>query len=491
MGWEDPDPAEVVQLLTDSDWDALLGRYEPNYLPRPFERCLEVAKASDARSVIIETRYVDMDYRSEYSSFFSKTFAEIPDSTHRLHFFNADVSKSDLANLSESVVQSYLGYIIIRPSPLGRVGRCLLAPPPELKDVVQTAVHDRVNLFGQTLKISGVPFAQQDTQFGRCAHVAAWICHYTAHLRGDVARRPMADFSLLADADVAEGRPFPSQGLTGLQLSNLMREFGLPPIIYRMGSIPGSGQEPPVPSHAIEDDPGTWDTRAIAVLCRFLNSAYPVLVGTHDHAFVIIGYERNQSSGGSWINFVRHDDQRGPYLLVPDILADVDPSTGHHYLPWQLLLAPVPDTLWLLPEAAERAGRDLMHSYDLLEGTGTLATLELQNRLTFRTIAMTSARYKEMAMARKLDIPSARELRLARFSRLVWVVEAIDRKGRSAGKPSVVGEVVFDSTSSDAAPNVHAVRVPGALLVQQTDGTIRSPLPSTQARTQSAALFEP
>jgi hypothetical protein len=28
-------------------------------------------------------------------------------------------------------------------------------------------------------------------------------------------------------------------------------------------------------------------------------------------------------------------------------------------------------------------------------------------------------------------------------------------------------------------------------LVQQTDGTIRSPLPSTRARTRSAARFEP
>lgn len=35
------------------------------------------------------------------------------------------------------------------------------------------------------------PFAQQDTQFGRCADIAAWICHYAAHLRGDVMRRPI------------------------------------------------------------------------------------------------------------------------------------------------------------------------------------------------------------------------------------------------------------------------------------------------------------
>jgi len=491
VGWEDPDPAEVVPLLTGQDWDVLRSRYDPNLIGRPLARCLEVAESAGARCAVIETRYVDVDYRSEYSNFFSKTFAEIPDTTHRVHFFASDLSEDDLADLSDEVRSGYLGYIVIRPSELGRVGRTMLAPPPEFRDAVPTAVSDQVNFFGHVLEVRGVPFAQQDTQFGRCAHVAAWICHYAAYLRGDVARRAMADFSLLADASVAEGRPLPSQGLTGLQLSNLMREFGLPPIVYRMGFLPGSGQEPAVPSHQEEDDPGTWDTRAIAVLCRFLNSGYPVLVGTHDHAFVIVGYRREDREGARWIRFIRHDDQRGPYLPVDDILADVDGATGHRHSPWQLLLAPVPAELWLLPEAAERVGRSLIRRYDTLAGTQSLEGLERVGRLTFRTTAMSSARYKQMAAQRGLDKTSARELRLARLSRLVWVVEAVDRQAREAGRPSVLGEVVFDSTSSDMAPNVLALRVPGALLVKQTDGTIRSPLPATDQLTMSAAKFQP
>lgn len=491
MGWEDPDPADVVPLTTQSDWDRLRSRYDPNLLGRPLERCLEVARSAGARTVVIETRYLDLDYRSEYSAFFSRTFAEIPDTTHRLHFFKGDLDADQLSSLSAQARRGYVGYVVIRPSPLGRVGRTVLAPPPSLRRAVHAAVTDRVSLFGQALEVTGVPFAQQDTQFGRCAHVAAWICHYSAHLRGDVRRRPMADFSLLADASVAEGRPLPSQGLTGLQLSNLMREFDLPPIHYRMGYLPGSGQEPPVPAHAPDDDPGTWDTRAIAVLCRFLNSSYPVLVGTHEHAFVIVGYRRTKRNGKPWITFVRHDDQRGPYLDVDDVLDDVDPATGDHYSPWQLLLAPVPDKLWLLPEAAERIGRDLLLRYDNLEGAGTLATLRSTQRLTFRTTAMTSSRFKERAARRGLDVDSTRELRLARFSRLVWVVEAIDRQARDSRMPSVVGEVVFDSTSSDVSPNVLALRVPGALLIHQTDGTIRSPLPATTNAVASAARFQP
>ena len=490
MGWEDPDPAEIVSLHQPSDWQNLRSRYDPNLVGRPFERCLEVAEENGAKTLVIETRYIDLDYRSEYSNFFSRTFSEIPDTTHRLHFFKAEIQPAEITALPPEAQKSYLGYVIVRPNSLGRVGRTVLKPPPGMGNSVQSSVRDYINFFGQKLSVQGVPFAQQDTQFGRCAHVAAWMCHYTAHLRGDVSRRPMADFSLNADASVAEGRPFPSQGLTGLQLSNLMRDFDLPPIVYQMGKLPSSGQEPPLPPHGDDDDPGTWDTRSIPVLCRFLNSSYPVLVCTHDHVFVVIGYRRASRGESHWIEFVRHDDQRGPYLRIEDTLNDIDPATRDPYSPWRLLLAPVPEKLWLLPEAAERTGREYLLAYDAVAGTKTFRALWKSGDITFQTTAMTSSRYKEEAAKRGLDDNSVRELRLARLSRLVWVVEAIDRSARRDGSPSVIGEVVFDSTSSDEDPNVLVLRVPGALLIQQTDGTIRSPLESTKDAVKPAARFQ-
>lgn len=491
MGWEDPDPADVVPLDSGSGWQNLRERYDPNHLGRPFQRCLEVVESNGAKTAVIETRYIDLDYRSEYSSFFSRTFIGIPDSTHRIHFFNTQVSPDSITDLNAKQRSGYLGYLIVRPSPLGRVGRTMLLPPPDMQGIIQSSVRDRVYFFGQELEVEGVPFAQQDTQFGRCAHVAAWICHYAAHLRGDVSRRRMADFSLFADASVALGRPVPSPGLTGLQLSNLMREFDLPPIVYQMGNLPSSGQEPTPHEHDEDDDPGTWDTRAVAVLCRFLNSTYPVLVCTQDHAFVVVGYQRAARGGEPWINFIRHDDQRGPYLWIDDILKDEDPVTGDVYTPWQLLVAPVPDKLWLLPEAAERAGRDLLLAYDDLEGTGTFEALLDSGRLTFRTFAVSANAFKENAARRQLGSDALKELRLARLSRQVWVVEAVDRDARINGSLSVLGEAIFDSTSSDLDPHVHAVRVPGALLIQQTDGTIRSPLPTAKGPTSSAAKSEP
>lgn len=494
--WESPDPAELVLLRSPAQWKSLAQRY-PAINPRPFERCLEVAQSAGAKVAVIETRYLDEDYRSEYSAYFSKTFAEIPDTTHRIHFFRGDLSADVMWRLPPD--HGYLGFVVIRPSALGLVGRTMLVPPPELAAAVRAAVEAEVSFFGQRLTVRAVPFAQQDAQFGRCAHVAAWICHYTAALRGDVARRSMADFSLQADARVAEGRPVPSLGLTGLQLTNLLCDFGLPPLYYRMGELPTPDPDDPPPAHRPNQDPGEWDSRIIPITCRYLNSGYPVLVGTYGHAFVLVGYERQaRPDEPDWIRFVRHDDQRGPYLGVGDIFDDIDVATGDAYGPWSIMIAPVPERLWLAPEPAERAGRELLRSvsreafaHGLSGRASTVHSLEARGHIAYRTYAISATAFKSAAASRGLDDLAVREYRLARLPRLVWVVEAIDRRKRAAGEPCVLGEAVLDSTSSDHDPRELIVRVPGALAVTQTDGTVRFPMRTIRHACLSAAATPP
>jgi hypothetical protein len=55
-----------------------------------------------------------------------------------------------------------------------------------------------------------------------------------------------------------------------------------------------------------------------------------------------------------------NDDQRGPYLLVHNFLQDIDPADGTDYGPWRTMHVPVPEKLWLAPEAAERKGGEYL-----------------------------------------------------------------------------------------------------------------------------------
>jgi hypothetical protein len=107
----------------------------------------------------------------------------------------------------------------------------------------------------------------------------------------------------------------------------------------------------------------------------------------------------------------------------------------------------------------------------------SLAVLDLiaTKQLALRTYAISSNRYKTASQSR-LDPNVSREYKLARFSRFVWVVEAINRTLRRAGEPCVLGEAIFDATSSEHLPNCLALHVPGVAWVAQTDGKSRFPI---------------
>lgn len=363
----------------------------------------------------------------------------------------------------------------------------MLVPPPGLTDAVRTEVTEQVTFFGQGLSIRAVPFVQQDSQLGRCAHAAAWVCHYTAHRRGEVGRRTMAAFSLHADPSLGFGRPLPSGGLTVQQLLELLRIFELPPILYDVSQLPPTPKvpwadpDPTPPANDPDAHPGLWDIRIIPICCRYLNSGYPVLVATQDHAFVLCGYQRVPRAGqGDWIRFIRHDDQRGPYLTVDDVLHDVS-ADGYKYSPWQALIVPLPEKLWLSPEPAERTGGAAMQAVATALSSGfpdSKALLDLINarQLALRTYATTANRFKAELDRRQVDATLIREYRLARFSRLIWVVEAVDRRRRAQGDPAVIGEAILDATSSDHDPQFLAIHVPGVAWVHRTKGPARFPI---------------
>jgi len=474
VSWEEPDPAELLVLGSDADWRSLLDRY-PCVNSLPLERCLEVARLGGASTVAIETRYIDRDYRSEFSTFYSRAFGPVPNSAHRLHFFRSPLAQHQIWDLPAN--SGYLGYVVIRPSELGRVGRAVLKPPPGLDDAVRVKIKDPVNFFGQPLTVEGMPFVQQDTQLGRCAHAGIWMCHYLAYRRGDVERKTMAEVSLSADPGLGMGRPLPSSGLTVQQLLELLRIFGLPPIFYDIENLPSSpaapwSQPPRRPSAKIrKKHPGLWDTRIFRICCRYLNSGFPFLVTTEDHVFVLCGYRRRPRSGaGDWIEFIRHDDQRGPYLAVNDVFAD-------QYAPWQSLIVPLPDKLWLPPDPVERQAADLLEGLahrveaEIPESADFLKRVR-RKRMALRTYAIPSNEFK-FALKGRVDDTLCREYRVARLSRFIWVAEAIDRDLRLAGKPAVVGEAIFDATSSEHSPTWLALHTPGVAVIAKSDGGIR------------------
>jgi hypothetical protein len=188
-----------------------------------------------------------------------------------------------------------------------------------------------------------------------------------------------------------------------------------------------------------------------------------VVITTAAHAFALIGYQRTlRQDGTSWVRFVRHDDLLGPYRTVDNCLADVDPVTGTQYGPWFSLLAPVPDGLWLLPEAAETFGTAFLLEKEVPE---SVRQLDRAGRFALHTVALRS-RDLLAGLPDRGYSPEAVDLyRATGMPPWIWVTELVDRSLRDQGEPCVIGELVVDPTTPDVDPGAILRRVENDLWV--------------------------
>ncbi|WP_375504501.1 hypothetical protein, partial [uncultured Jatrophihabitans sp.] len=371
-----------------------------------------------AQTAVVEFRYVDADYRDEHSRFYSTTFRRYPSVAHRIHFFAETITEGardpNVPLTFEGL--TYLGYLVLRPVPGAPVGRVLLAPPPYLSGHVTCIATDRVNLFGEQHSIRGAPFLAQDAQLLRCAHAALWVVARHHHLRWGAPRRLSHDIVDAVPLESAAGRVVPSPGLTISQMSAAATRLGLPPLVYDLRHLPGH-------------------ETLQRIACRYLNSGLPVIVAGRGHAFVLVGYRRtDEGTPDERIEFIRQDDEAGPYQVVPDFGVDT-------YTPWQFFIVPLPAKLYVAAEEAEVLGDLWLRLIFGREG-GPVD----RSSHALRTTAMLSNDFKAGLRARGVLDEQAATLRRTPMSRWVWIVELVDRSLRRAGRRAVIGEVVIDST---------------------------------------------
>ncbi len=465
--WLRPDdPGWLRQPRSERDWDQLIADYGGGHT-EPLRRITEVLRKNGARTVYVENRYIDLDYRSEFSAFWSKRFEAPVPHAHRLHFFSRRVEEAQLHNLPKQVRDSYLGYSVLRPIKWGPVGRTVIRPPRDLATAVITTVRDEVSLFGNRLEVEGVPFRQQDTEYLICAHAALWMCHYTAYLRGLVPRRTSAELTQDAPATLSRYRALPSEGLNLLQIQAVFGAAGQPAIFYGIEQLPDvPGVETPPP----RSDPrggvlprGFWDTRIFSIAGRYLNSGFPVLVAADEHALVLVGWIRR----GRDYRFIVCDDQEGPYR-------EVDPF-DHYLTPWSALMVPMPPRVLVAAESAEtRAGLAIRTAGAAKAGAlpqwQALREALAAGRVVLKTRLMSNHDYKAELAGKTRPTDALRELRLARLPRFVWVVEAHDKAALTAGRAPVCAEVLFDPTSEDRTPNPVSISIPRLTTILPPDG---------------------
>ncbi|MDL5155289.1 hypothetical protein [Actinomycetospora termitidis] len=426
LSWSPDDAAAAVYDVTvDGAWEQLVAFYAGGASCPPLERVVALAREHGVRSLVVEQRQLDPDWRSEHAAFHGRLFRRHPSVTHRWHLFTTEVDPADVTALDPS---SYRGYTTLRPLPATPVGPTMIAPPPGLDGGVRCEATERVSLFGTALTVRAMPFLSQDAEYLRCAHATLWMVLRHAHLAHGIPRRLSAEVHDAALGGVIVGRQVPSEGLSVQQMMSGATRLGLSPGLVHL------------PQTRAEDDDAGMLTLG-GILCRYVNSQAPPVVISRAHAWVVVGYRRVSAAPGAGVRLWRHDDARGPYLEVTDPFDE--PDEAHR--PWQAALLPLLPQVYVTAERAEAAGEHWFRGYlSQADPDEPIAGADL----TWRTYVTRSDEWLEDLDARGLDPALVRLYRLTLMPEYVWVVEAVDRGARARGEPDVVGEAVLDSTAS-------------------------------------------
>ena len=309
----------IQQLKRAEDWTALAQEHFGG-AGRPVALSLvRHLIALGARSCLIESRYIDRDYSSDYRRFYAQTFKSYERHCKRIHLFATDIeailSSADswiarVEALEGTADGAYLGFIVVRPLPTAPIGRTVLRNDgpkgPGLESIVTTRAKYGAHLLGAELTVPGAAFMQQDQRVGACAQVAIWTGARHMHQRYGYGWCSVADITNLAaptTAHEATSLPAGSEFLTSERMIRAISEMGFQPLCLEGPDIG-------------------------AAILPYVESGLPVILGLNlqgglGHAVTVIGrvfspIRKRSAAAVDYVQaFIVHDDQAGPYMLVP------------------------------------------------------------------------------------------------------------------------------------------------------------------------------
>ena len=168
--------------------------------------------------IIVEFPYYDLDYLSTYYIHYSKKFKNYPKHCYRIHFITKD--------------DEYCGYTVLRPIAFGRkLGKTYLDPEYLLTSTAYLLRGKyKANIRGNELEIKSFPWMKQDTDISICAHTAIWtILRYYGNKYTRYANPTLGD--IVENVREEWGRKTPSNGLTPVQISDILTKHDFYPII--------------------------------------------------------------------------------------------------------------------------------------------------------------------------------------------------------------------------------------------------------------------
>lgn len=427
-------------------------------------------KDLEARTILLESDYVDRDYLEDYSRYYVKCFNRYGERCARLHFFSEDfdheVFSKHLLSYDESAIsslsKSYLGFIVVKPLPKTFIGKTCLRNYSTVANSNERQVLTRkynVNLFGIPLSVQTVAFQEQDKVISACATTAIWTALQALDTK-DIRNVPScSEITISAINHINESsNSFPNKGLTNKQILRALDTQKLR-------------------NHKINIDSSKKDglDNFFNIVKNYIDSDLPVILGAdvHEisddglsklggHAVTIVGYKETSSTNALYI----HDDRIGPFARAEfGSVKDKSKSTvkteisdswclslqekndnGDWEEPTQLLL---PDSLIIPNYKKVRISSDYIENTcnSILDEYNSYYQYYIENgalekedvpQITYQISLTNSADFKSRVIKQK-NIVNKEEILSKSFARYLWVA-SFSNEGKE------LFEILFDST---------------------------------------------
>ena len=230
----------VGQLNGPKAWTEL-GNHLGGYNLYVVDNLLRHLRLLNTKSYIVESRYIDRDYSSDYLQFYAQTFRTHDRHCQRVHFFSDDIAgvleqsawDQRTLHVEEFAERSYCGFCVIRPLSSAPIGRTVLKARVrdyfDMEATVTCRADFEANLFGADLKVTGTSFLQQDSRVGACAQVAIWAGIRHMHARHKYNWISVADITRLAGPTTSPevvSLPAGSEFLTSERMLRAINESG-------------------------------------------------------------------------------------------------------------------------------------------------------------------------------------------------------------------------------------------------------------------------
>ncbi|MBI5374186.1 MAG: hypothetical protein HZA77_02055 [Candidatus Schekmanbacteria bacterium] len=460
------------------------------------------------KTVLIEEKYIDKDFRSEFSGLYSKTFKKFDSTCTRLHFFESNINKiNDIKNITDIDKESYLGFTVVRPIDVGKVGRTIIKP--WIQDINRSyplcKCDTSIHLFGIDFRTCGSPFIQQDTMVMTCAQASIWMAARYMHLKFGFKEYLPFEINEEASRFFRLQRTLPSEGLMFYSMFNALDNMGYSPICFTKD----------------DGEDGKWNP--VESIYKYIESCIPVIATSPDHAFVIIGHtfspkrkfkikqdpnDLNIVSSHNWVDaFIIHDDQLGPYRLLPVSKKDKNQLIKNgfgEFLPppdWSYgtvddidgILVPLPAKAYILGEHLDDIINNLFDPKNLFipklvevaekEKVAPLMIdflnslfFDKNNPIVLRSYLSYSTEYKKNLknelLATEMNEVVVEEYIKLPMPKYIWIIEIANAKTFSMDEQKnrkIFGEVIIDATANKFSLSFLAFHLPGALFLHDID----------------------